>query len=171
MIAFSVAFCATVNAATATWACSGLKTATATGAFSDTALSGAIAYLFVADAVPTGMEAAILDGTFDTTYAGTAIANKATSSTGAITMAGIGSYASETVNMYMVVFDAATSDAASNYMISSVVSQTYGTSGNKTFNFTTKMPSEWSAIAVPEPTSGLLMLVGLAGLALRRRRA
>ena len=29
----------------------------------------------------------------------------------------------------------------------------------------------WSAVAVPEPTSGLLMLVGLAGLALRRRRA
>ena len=28
-----------------------------------------------------------------------------------------------------------------------------------------------SAAAVPEPTSGLLMLVGLAGLALRRRRA
>ena len=29
----------------------------------------------------------------------------------------------------------------------------------------------WNAVAVPEPTSGLLMLVGLAGLALRRRRA
>ena len=29
----------------------------------------------------------------------------------------------------------------------------------------------WSTTAVPEPTSGLLMLVGLAGLALRRRRA
>ena len=35
-------------------------------------------------------------------------------------------------------------------------------------------PSSWTVsgvTAVPEPTSGLLMLVGLAGLALRRRRA
>ena len=30
---------------------------------------------------------------------------------------------------------------------------------------------EFKAAAIPEPTSGLLMLVGLAGLALRRRRA
>ena len=33
----------------------------------------------------------------------------------------------------------------------------------------TSVSSTWTA--VPEPTSGLLMLVGLAGLALRRRRA
>ena len=31
--------------------------------------------------------------------------------------------------------------------------------------------ASWSSAAVPEPTSGLLMLVGLAGLALRRKRA
>ena len=29
----------------------------------------------------------------------------------------------------------------------------------------------WYAASVPEPTSGLLMLLGMAGLALRRRRA
>lgn len=35
----------------------------------------------------------------------------------------------------------------------------------------TQNAANWTTAAVPEPTSGLLMLVGLAGLALRRRRA
>jgi len=36
---------------------------------------------------------------------------------------------------------------------------------------TTAAATSWTAAAVPEPTSGLLMLLGIAGLALRRRRA
>ena len=84
-----------------------------------------------------------------------------------------------TVSYYAVVYDAATVAGAKNYIVSDVVSVAtaangatanlpFGsmaatTSANKFLN------SSWQA--VPEPTSGLLMLVGLAGLALRRRRA
>lgn len=35
----------------------------------------------------------------------------------------------------------------------------------------TQDASNWQSSAVPEPTSGLLMLLGMAGLALRRKRA
>ncbi|MBQ5531427.1 MAG: PEP-CTERM sorting domain-containing protein [Kiritimatiellae bacterium] len=39
-------------------------------------------------------------------------------------------------------------------------------------NGTTTSASSWANLkVVPEPTSGLLMLLGMAGLALRRRRA
>ena len=86
-----------------------------------------------------------------------------------------------TVSYYAVVYDASTVAGAKNYIVSDVVSvstaangatanlpfgaMTATTSANKFLN------SSWTAVAVPEPTSGLLMIVGLAGLALRRRRA
>ena len=37
-------------------------------------------------------------------------------------------------------------------------------------NLSTNAQTAWTATAVPEPTSGFLMLLGMAGLALRRRR-
>ena len=42
--------------------------------------------------------------------------------------------------------------------------------GNVAMSFGTQASTAWTAVA-PEPTSGLLMLVGLGALALRRRRA
>ena len=57
-------------------------------------------------------------------------------------------------------------------------SVTTGDDGNGAFTMggghldsATAAASAWTTASVPEPTSGLLMLVGLAGLALRRRRA
>ena len=57
---------------------------------------------------------------------------------------------------------------------------TANVTGSGTVSGTSKLGTTWAGTsggaistwtAVPEPTSGLLMLVGLAGLALRRRRA
>ena len=43
--------------------------------------------------------------------------------------------------------------------------------GTNLFGDTTAAATAWTAAAVPEPTSGLLLLLGMAGLALKRKRA
>lgn len=43
--------------------------------------------------------------------------------------------------------------------------------GTTIFGENGSAPITWSAAAVPEPTSGLLLLLGMAGLALKRKRA
>lgn len=85
-----------------------------------------------------------------------------------------------TASFYAVVYDAASVADAKNYIISTDVSVTATAAGNNvTLTFgamagTTATANKFygqSWTAVPEPTSGLLMLLGMAGLALRRRRA
>ena len=84
-----------------------------------------------------------------------------------------------TVSYYAVIYDAATVAAAQNYIVSdnmSVTAPATGALANMSFGAMTAtttankfLNSSWTA--VPEPTSGLLLLLGVAGLALRRRRA
>ena len=93
----------------------------------------------------------------------------------------VGSYAiGETVNAYVVVFNGSI-DSATEYLVSGAKSATVGDAGKDiTLAFgSMTSTSATSAFAgatwkdaggVPEPTSGLLLLVGGAMLALRRRR-
>ena len=85
--------------------------------------------------------------------------------------------AGDTLSAYVVVVD------GDNFFISDTASKAGDASATMTLSFALKNASQGAAstatsfggagwyIAVPEPTSGLLMLVGLTGLALRRRRA
>lgn len=46
-----------------------------------------------------------------------------------------------------------------------------GSGFNSAFSFDTSVAGTWQSTAAPEPTSGLLLLLGMAGLALKRKVA
>jgi hypothetical protein len=78
-----------------------------------------------------------------------------------------------TLNVYYVILD--TSKDPNEYYASSKTALTgrsaTGTAIQTGFGSVANSAVTWTATSVPEPTSGLLMLLGIAGLALKRRRA
>lgn len=82
-----------------------------------------------------------------------------------------------TVNGYLVIFDAATTAAATSAYVSDIATgATTALGGAAQLSFDDSQlagmqtAGNWTAVA-PEPTSGLLLLLGMAGLALKRKRA
>ena len=78
---------------------------------------------------------------------------------------------SKNYDFYFVVFNNADAASATEYAIVSDLDKAYSGMDAKFTAAGNFNGVSWQTTAVPEPTSGLLMLLGVAGLALRRRRA
>ena len=127
-------------------------------------------YLAQADAAELASAGKVSDLAAKATYAGT--------------LTGKGAYLSSdydggwaggnTVNIYAIVFDATTAASATHYQVASG-SYTYEDAAeDKTIGLNMKTAA-WADVGsgggdVPEPTSAMLMLLGVAGLALRRKQ-
>ena len=181
----------TTQAATVNWTCSGVYA----GNTSDT-VSG-VAYLFLSTTAKSDVIAAMsgkgaatastylasnalkYDGT---TYTWTGSAGNFNQNT-ALDPSKLGSGltvdGSTKYTLYAVIFDTATVTDASKFYVTQGEKAKAITVGDSTTTFglgaqgttaRSQASGNWYAVA-PEPTSGLLMLVGLGALALRRRRS
>lgn len=147
-----------------------------------TAASGS-ALSYVDGAVITTIDAVVNslnDGTF--TGAGAYVSSSLSSAGGTTAATGIASFgAGDAITAFAVILDGAY-DAAKggNYMIAQTsagvqelnASWTSST-GIKSLAWGSQQANgtQWMAYGVPEPTSGLLLLLGMAGLALKRKHA
>ena len=181
LIVFGFAAIAAVaaNAASFYW------TANAIQKNGDASSVGSNAYLIDASVVSRDAMIAALTANDTSKIAGTAILTETTTIAQGTTgnsrinvTQGTASSSVQQYNLYMVVLDG-TPASAKNFIVSQQLSNVNNPGydsesgpglGNVGVSFGSQASNGWTAMA-PEPTSGLLMLVGLGALALRRRRA
>ena len=191
MIAVAIV-CATafVEAASVTWSCSNVYSP----ADNHTKIDGTQAYVFGGTSFTTASIIAALEGKgatevsswlagIETKYGFTTDAGKASMTTqNTVDPADVGLVAGGGVqNLFAVIFDSDTiTDSSKFYVVAKDTSVngsgntafSFGSQGNtKTWDGPSQVSGAWQAANVPEPTSGLLLVLGMAGLALRRRRA
>lgn len=161
----TVCACVIVNAAQVTWGLTGIsgspETALANGAMVAYFMDGATYDAFTA--LEDGWGAYAVEKSLSS-------AALVAGGRGGSAGASFGNYSGgDSVSGYIVIFDNADATAANYYAYTAASTHLVPSSGNlpwiRAFSSGT---SGW--VQTPEPTSGLLALLGFAGLALRRKR-
>ena len=182
IMACAVALASVVNAATCTWGSGALKTAaSAEGGWSGTGVNTAGAlvtmsvYLIDAatyESLASASQQELFDA-YSTKTADLTGVNKNASGTviGAVAIKDTDSFAGVE---YAVVIAQYTDAAYGDMYMATTKATTFNSAtsaGSANAIFSGSGMANWQAAAVPEPTSGLLLLLGMAGLALRRKQA
>ena len=147
----------------------------------DASSAGLNAYLVDANKVSLAtMTAALAAGDFQYMTAANYLLTTTTSAQGTTGLSRIsltsGDATAASYDGYTIILDGAVG-SSSNFFVTQELHADKPDLGKVSFAFASQAGKTWTAISsggtpgVPEPTSGLLMLVGLGALALRRRRA
>lgn len=147
---------------------------------SATALPGAVAYLFDSATLSSSDLVSALKGDGFSTVSSKALSTATSGATGGISKVGEtlpSSYVGgNSVSLYAVIFDSSDTTKG-NYIITSEKTIVLKSTGATTAAFGSQAGATWTKYGsdvpgsdVPEPTSGLLLLIGGAMLALRRKQ-
>lgn len=178
--AVAIAFVAVAQAASFNWSCTGTRTAGTIYDYSGTGVgSGMVAYLFdTATLTQSELLTAVRGGTDLATLSAVANATTSSSKIAKTDNFDYGAVGSD-YTMYFAILD-----AVNEQLLISATAMAQGQQGDaSTFVFggTSATWSKnahgdadysaagWYSTSVPEPTSGLLLLFGMAGLALKRK--
>ena len=178
IVAAALVTAAYANAAAVSW-----KSGTITLADDTTAGKDAVsAYLFLVDATTYATYSSYTDGKAlsDAVYSAygsktaTASATATTSKKGIATLTDPTDYSAGSTVYGIILYT-----EGDNYMGNFATASVDGTMDVDVTGLALKISGDtlgttstaWSTAAVPEPTSGLLLLLGMAGLALKRKRA
>lgn len=179
ILAAVVMLAAITQAATVTW--TALNVCAGTGNTSDKA--NGIAYFIVSDTTPTSAwitgltvdQCKDLVGT-SYSYTPTSAGMYSMISGSNVQNSDLGLADSTSYKAYLIIFDGKTIDESTSFFVS-VEKPGKTVSGTSNSNLTfgnlqtaSNDAANWTAMA-PEPTSGLLLLLGMGALALRRKRA